>query len=220
MYSFYLDDMLLPIAPSKVQTKISNKNKTTILLDGTEINIIKKPGLTEIDFEFLLPRVNYPFSRYMDGFLPPEYFLEKIEKIKLTQKTFKFKILRSLENEKIFSQETDMKVSLEEYSITEDAKDGFDVKVSIKLKQFVECEKSRPVNYAKLVGKAVKKLIANLKKRSAKAKAKTYVVVEGDTLWGICKKELGDGSKYLEIAKLNGIQNPNLIKVGQVIRFE
>ena len=49
---------------------------------------------------------------------------------------------------------------------------------------------------------------------------KSYTVVSGDTLWGICKKHLGDGALYPQIAKLNGISNPNLIYPGQVIRFE
>lgn len=50
-----------------------------------------------------------------------------------------------------------------------------------------------------------------------------YVIVEpGDTLSGICKKYLGDGSatKYNAIAKLNGIKNPNLIIDGQKIYLD
>lgn len=47
----------------------------------------------------------------------------------------------------------------------------------------------------------------------------TYTVKAGDTLWKICKLYLGDGNKYKEIAALNNISNPNLIRVGQVIRL-
>lgn len=46
-----------------------------------------------------------------------------------------------------------------------------------------------------------------------------YTVVQGDTLWAIAKRFLGDGSRYKELAGLNGIQNPNLIYPGQVIRL-
>lgn len=49
--------------------------------------------------------------------------------------------------------------------------------------------------------------------------ASTYTVKSGDTLWGIAETYLGSGSRYPELAKLNGISNPNLIYVGQVIKL-
>ena len=55
--------------------------------------------------------------------------------------------------------------------------------------------------------------------RPAKEMAKTYVVKKGDNLWNIAKKELGDGSKFGELAKKNGISNPSLIYPGQVIKL-
>jgi len=56
--------------------------------------------------------------------------------------------------------------------------------------------------------------------RSSEIAEKTsYVVRSGDTLWAICQKLLGDGSRYREVAVANGIKNPNLIYVGQVIRL-
>lgn len=46
---------------------------------------------------------------------------------------------------------------------------------------------------------------------------KTYVVVKGDCLWNIAQKELGNGSRYIEIYNLNKdiIKNPNMIQIGQ-----
>lgn len=54
---------------------------------------------------------------------------------------------------------------------------------------------------------------------TCKGNGKTYVVKKGDNLWNICKKELGDGSKFGELAKKNGISNPSLIYPGQVIKL-
>ena len=45
---------------------------------------------------------------------------------------------------------------------------------------------------------------------------KTYTVQKGDTLSGIASKY---GTTYQELAKKNGISNPNLIYVGQVIKI-
>jgi len=42
-----------------------------------------------------------------------------------------------------------------------------------------------------------------------------YIVVKGDTLWGIAKKFYGNGNRYPEIAKTNNITNPDLIHAGQ-----
>ena len=55
--------------------------------------------------------------------------------------------------------------------------------------------------------------------RQAKEPAATYTVKKGDCLWNIAKRELGDGTKYKEIAKKNGISNPNKIYPGQVLKL-
>ncbi|GAA3033522.1 LysM peptidoglycan-binding domain-containing protein [Gordonia defluvii] len=53
--------------------------------------------------------------------------------------------------------------------------------------------------------------------KPAPAPKQTYTVVEGDTLWAIAERFLGDGNRYPEIAKFNNIANPDLINVGQVV---
>ena len=45
----------------------------------------------------------------------------------------------------------------------------------------------------------------------------SYTVKEGDTLWNIAQNLLGDGNKYQIIADYNGIGNPSLIHVGDVL---
>lgn len=51
------------------------------------------------------------------------------------------------------------------------------------------------------------------------ADGKSVTVQSGDTLSGIAKTYLGDASKYKQLATINGISNPNLIYVGQVIKL-
>ena len=46
---------------------------------------------------------------------------------------------------------------------------------------------------------------------------RTYTVEPGDTLWAISERFYGDGNRYLEIASASGIDNPDLINVGQVL---
>src|SRR6478752_4029950 len=44
-------------------------------------------------------------------------------------------------------------------------------------------------------------------------------VQQGDTLSGIALEQLGDATRYPELAALNGISNPDLINPGEVIRI-
>lgn len=45
----------------------------------------------------------------------------------------------------------------------------------------------------------------------------TYIVVKGDCLWNIALKQLGSGTRYIEIYNLNKdiIRNPSMIRIGQ-----
>lgn len=46
-----------------------------------------------------------------------------------------------------------------------------------------------------------------------------HTVVSGDTLWGILKKYGKDPTKYSQLAKYNGINDPNKIYPGQKIKI-
>ncbi len=136
MYNFFVDGVQFPVAPpAELSTKINGRNETTVLMNEGEVNIIKKTGLTDIEFEVLLPNVKYPFSVYPNGFQPATYYLEKLEKLKVDDKPFQFIVNRMMPNRNLLF-DTNMTVSLEEYEILESAENGFDVNVRIKLKQY------------------------------------------------------------------------------------
>lgn len=135
MYSFYLDKVLLPIAPSSLKIGFSSQNKTLNLINDGEINILKNPGLLEIEFDVMLPNVKYPFAIYKDGFKKADKFIDEINKLKMDKKPFQFIVVRTRpDGTPLFN--TNIKVSLEEYEMQEDAEEGFDVILSIKLKQY------------------------------------------------------------------------------------
>lgn len=217
-YEMYMGNILCPVTPSKVQLKIKNQNKTMNLVNGIEVNILKDAGLTEISYDLLLPNVIYPFATYKNGFVNAKYFLDEFEKMKTEKKPFIFKLLRTFPTGVDLYNTDDMMVSLESYTIKEDTSQGFDVVVSITLKQF------RPYGT-----KIVKVLdgTASVDKVRETSNAPTpsdnpvttYTVVSGDSLWNIAKKYYGDGSKYTAIYETNKdkIANPSLIYAGQVL---
>ena len=45
----------------------------------------------------------------------------------------------------------------------------------------------------------------------------TYTVVHGDCLWDIAVRAYGDGYKWVEIAKANNLENPNIIHAGNTL---
>lgn len=134
-YEFYMDKMLLPVTPSKLEIKIKNKNKTYDLINETEINVLKSAGLSEISFEATFPNVKYPYAVYKSGFLTANYFLNQLELLKTNKQPFQFIVTRLFPNGKSLFN-TNIKVTLEDYTIKEDVKQGLDTVVTIKLKQY------------------------------------------------------------------------------------
>lgn len=225
MYQFFIDNVMLPIAPASMDTNINNKNTTITLLNGEEINIIKSAGLSDVTFTALLPNKNYPFSVYQNGsFQNAQYYLDLFERLKLSQKPFLFFVIRTDDSGKTVyqgstSENKEPYYTLEDYNIKENAEEyGIDCGVEISLKQYR--------SYATATGKiqfdqnGQTATLTPQRDTTSKQTAKSYTVQKGDTLWNICKKELGDGSKYQEIAKKNNIATPNDIQVGQVIQLE
>lgn len=136
-YAFFIGNCLLPVPPEKLQVKINNANKTVTLINEGPVNILKTPGLTDIELECLIPQVKYPFASYpSSGFRPGKYYLDHFEKLKVDKKPFQFIVSRVLPGDLTPLFSTNIKVSLEEYEIVEDAADGFDLRVKIRLKQY------------------------------------------------------------------------------------
>lgn len=219
-YDVYLGAMLCPVAPSKIEMKIKGQNKTLSLINDTQINVLKNPGLTEVSFDILLPNTKYPFASYEMGFKKAEHFLNQLESMKVGKKPFWFQVIRFLPTNEI-THKTQLKVSLEDYTIKDDVKEGFDITVSIKLKQYNDYG----TKIVKIIEDEVEdKTVAtveNTRSTETAPELKSYTVVKGDCLWNIAKKYLGNGARYTEIYELNKdiIKTPYLIYSGQVLKM-
>lgn len=216
MYSFFIDGMELPIAPQKLTVKIKGNNKTLTLINEGDINFLRAPGLTEITFDAVLPMLGqYSFA---NGYRRPDSYLNKLESLMTGKEPFCFLVSRVSPSGRLL-YDTNMKVSLENYTITEDATKGPDVTVSITLKQYISYS-TKTVTVVK--PKPEKKPVVQQKKKretSSAPKVKTYTVKSGDCLWNIAKKYYGNGAQYTKIYNANKgkIKNPNLIYPGQVL---
>ena len=217
MYKMYLKSILVPVMPEEITLKVGNRNETIDLANDGEVNLLKSPGLTEVEFDLRLPNVQYPFATYRHGFKRAYYYLEYIERLKTNNKAFSFIVYRNLPNGKNLFQ-TAMKVTLEEYTVKEAADEGFDAIVSIKLKQW----KSYGTKTIKIKKSSTGSTTVTKKMRESLREIKLptkHKVTKKDTIWTIAKKYYGDELKYLPIWKANKkkLKNPEDLKVGMVL---
>ncbi len=214
----YLADVLMPITPSKVTVKINNQNDTFTLINGEEINVLQSAGLTSVTFELLFPQVPYPFANKEAQ--SAQYYLTHLERLKTGKQPFQWILHRTKpDGTSLFF--SNLTVALEEYEIEDDAEEGFDIIVSVKLKQW-KAYGTKKVNVKQPTapnGKAKVSVQKPPREQANAPKTSTYTVKKGDCLWNIAKKYLGNGARYSEIYDLNKskIQNPNLIYPGQVL---
>ena len=122
MYRLYLkqngEQLLLPVTPAEIETRTGNQNKTAYILDFGEMNLARKPGLTEIRFTALLPGRAYSFVQTEGGFREPEYFLNRFKEYKASAKPVQMILFRRLaDGKQKFCGNTE--VLLEEYTVTE-----------------------------------------------------------------------------------------------------
>ncbi|MBQ7758451.1 LysM peptidoglycan-binding domain-containing protein [Anaerotignum sp.] len=215
MYRLYLKQdgkqILLPVTPAEIQTKTGNRNKAVYILNFGEMNLAKKPGLQEIRFTALLPGRQYSFVQTEDGFHEPEYFLNYFKEYKAAAKPVQLILFRRLaDGTQLFCG--NMEVLLEDYTVTEKGGEQGDFWVEMHWKEW---KTAKSIRYS-VKGNT---MVEQGQERAAKTAAATYTVQKGDCLWNIAKKQLGDGTKYKEIAQKNGISNPNLIYPGQVLKL-
>ena len=211
-YEVYIDDMLLPIPPQKIPIKYPGQNETATLINGEEINITRPPGLAEISIDVVLPQMDYPCAMWDGSVEDAEEFISRLQDLKESGDTFEFIVIRD-------SFDTNMDVTLEDYKVSDDVKEGLDLVVSITMKE-ARHYGTKIMNFAIVPEQPIPAAASPEPERpAARPQVKTYTVKSGDGLWNIAKKQLGDGNRWKEIHNLNldKISNPNLIHAGLVL---
>lgn len=217
MYQFHVGDVHLPLAPEKLSIKIKNKNKTVTLVNEGEINFLRDAGLSDVEFDAWFPLIQHPSPNEPGGgdlSLP----LDKFERMKTEKEPFQFVVVRQTPDGKALFN-TNMTVSMEDYTIKEQSKEGFYVLITIKLKQYKEYG-TKVIKTSSSSGSSMSVTKQRTATNSpAPKKETTYTVKSGDCLWNISKAVYGDGSKYTKIydANKDKITNPNLIYPNQVL---
>lgn len=214
------DIIVLPIAPDKFSTKIKSNTKSIDLISVGEATIIKDIPLREFSFKVLLPRNPEIIGIKKDSqyYHEPFFYLAKIREFRASKKPIRFTITRVLPD-KTISFSGNLLVTIESYDVEENAGETGDYWVSFKLKEFKDIKAKISDKAAEEPEDGIQKIVQE-PQRTTKEPEKTYTVKSGDSLWKIAKLQLNDGNKYSEIAKLNNIDNPNNLQVGQVLKLQ
>lgn len=213
-YEVYIDDMLLPIPPQKIPIKYPGQNKTAALINGEEINMVRPSGLAEISIDIIIPQMDYPSAVWDGSVEDAEEFVSRLRDLKESGGSFEFIVIRD-------SFDTNMDVTLEDFKVSDDVKEGKDLAVSITMKE-ARRYGTKIMNFTIIEDQAVTTVQTQENSLPAQPpQAKTYTVQKGDCLWNIAKKQLGDGSRWKELHNLNQdqISNPNLIYPGQILNL-
>ena len=200
-YTFYFDDgsdlLTFPITPGELSVTVGSNNKVVTLIDEGDINILKSPSLTEIEFEARFPMRKYPFSRTPLSF---ESYYSKFMELKNEKKSFRFIVSRDTTSANR-NYGVNYLVALEDLQIVEDADEGDDIIISFKLKQYKAYGiKVLPKSYFKPTTSTSEDPRPTNNKG---AESTTYTVQSGDCLWNIAKAAYGNGAKYKDIYNAN-----------------
>ena len=201
-YNFFFGDggdvLTFPITPAELNIKVGSKNKVVTLINGEDINILKSPGLMEIEFEARFPMRKYPYSREVEDF---QTYFDKFKELKEKRKPFQFIVARSTPNGNR-TWDTDISVALEDFEIKESADEGDDVLVAFKLRQWKPYGVVTVATQAKANDTTSTSNTPRVSTNQV-TEPESYTVKPNDTLYAIAKLKYGDGKLYTKIYNAN-----------------
>ncbi|UWG96396.1 LysM peptidoglycan-binding domain-containing protein [Dehalobacter sp. DCM] len=197
------EKLQLPVPPSSFQITRGNINTKVNIQDAGEINLIGKEKLASITLSSFFPKEEYYFCQYT-GFPSPYDCVHRIESWRKSGKAIRLIIT---------STDINIAASIESFQYGEKEEGTGDVYFTLELKEY------RLITIETVASAASTTVTTKNARSTGREIPSSYTVKSGDTLWAIAKRYYGDGSKYPTLASKNGIKNPNLIYVGQVLKL-
>jgi LysM repeat protein len=216
------DEFQLPINPSKIEINDGGNGSTYDVAGLGEVQAIKSPQLKTYAFEGLFPTRNYPFASApafapvtVDG-VTYNIYVYYIEKWLASKRPIRFMVSGD-------GYSINTAVSIESFSWQDVAGSGGDITYSLKLKEYVfYAAKKVTVNRTAIASATTSTASKSAPARPNEKKTpSTYTMVAGDTLWKVAQTQLGNGARWPEIQRLNGITDAEIkrLPVGKVLKL-
>lgn len=183
------------VNPEKLRITRPNCNRVERLALGGEVNLWGGRGLREVRLETFLPESGSPFYDGTDG-------AEVLALLKSWQD--------SGAPVRMIVSGSDINDAFLIEDVTETLREGdADIALTLTLREYkftAQAGQSSAVSGG-----------TQGKRTDERATPKTRTVRRGDTLWGIACELYGDGTRWREIARKNGVTEPRKLQIGTVL---
>jgi nucleoid-associated protein YgaU len=190
----------LAVNPRQIQVSSDNGDKSIDLLNIGTVMLPGHRNPVKISLQTFLPAPGSPFYRGVE----PDSMIGMIEKAKNGQKSIRIIISGTNVNHKFIVNsaaatytegQNDVQVA---WSFTEDRFSGISAVASMANRYTATGLSQRP---------------------DTQETPKSVTVKRGDTLWGFAVQYYGDGTRWQDIARQNGITDPKKLSVGKVLEI-
>jgi nucleoid-associated protein YgaU len=195
----------LPVLPGEIGASVGGDGSGHDVVGMGKINVIKDRELAEYTIESIFPAQRYPYVTAAE-LLEPRQYIDYIMRWWETKRPIRFVYTGP-------TLEINTPASIESFEWKEKAGAPGDIEFSLKLKEYRFYAAQRVQPAASPSGGAVRISKAPPKRADDRVQPKTYTLAAGDTLWAVAQKALGDGSRWREIQKLNGLSDAQLKKL-------
>ncbi len=190
----------LAVNPKQIQVSSDNGDKSIELLNIGTVMLPGHRNPVKITIQTFLPAPGSPFYRGVS----PDSMVSMVEKAKNGQKSIRIIISGTNVNHKFIVNsaaatytegQNDVQVA---WSFTEDRFSGIAAVASMANRYTATGLSQRP---------------------DTQETPKSVAVKSGDTLWGFAVQYYGDGTRWQDIARQNGITDPKKLSVGKVLEI-
>lgn len=204
------DMFRLPVNPEKVSVKTEGDGEEFTIAKLGRVNIPKDKKLSSFSLESFFPAQPTHYSETV--FKEPKYYIDLLEKWMRNKQPIRYIYVNG-------SFTINELVTIERFEYDESF-GSEDVNFSLELKTYVPFAPKKMQVVKKQTSSAVVKKNAPIR-QNTKPKPTTYTLKAGGNLWKVAKYYTGNGNRYPELQKLNGIKDSQLRKlpIGLVLKI-
>ncbi|MPM88019.1 hypothetical protein SDC9_135120 [bioreactor metagenome] len=203
----------IPTNPEELKITSAQANEKYEILGLGQVVVPTGMELREYAFEAEFPHSPRSYGETPGQFEGPYFYLNQFRAWREEKVPVRFIVQSDL------SKDINIRVLIEELTITEKAGEEGDKYVEFKLLEYKAFVKKSVTVITSSNGTRIAKVSTATSTTKNPKAGSTYTVQSGDTLWAIAKKVYGDGAKYTDLyaANKDKVKNPNLVYTGQVL---